>query len=72
MKDKLFILVTIILLILFAVSVLENMFFSTSLEEYSDTILFERVENDASEILIELKQAGLEPREAEYYQVMDE
>ena len=75
MKDRLFIFITIILVVLFVASVLENILFSTSLEEYSGTILFERakrVENDTSGILIELEQTGLQPREADYYQVVDE
>ena len=48
------------LLVLFVVSVLEN-------------IPMDKKESvDVSEIVTSLEEIGLEPREAEYYQVMDE
>lgn len=71
MKDKLFIFLTATLLLLFAASILGNIFFSTkfipseikALKEYKDP---------SSDILTRLEKAGLEPREASYYQVKDE
>lgn len=78
MKDRLFIFLTIVLLILFAVNVLENAsFFLTSLEEDRNAVLFERApkgraENSTAEIISRLEQAGLEPREAKYYRIYNE
>jgi len=76
-KDRLFIFLAAVLIILFAVSVLESIsFFSTSLEEDQSTLLFEqapkgRVENITNEILTHLEKAGLEPKEAEYYKIIE-
>ncbi len=66
MKDKLFIFLSIILVTLFAIRISENI---------SSNPLFERslnrpveVKSNTDEILIRLEEAGLEPREAKYYE----
>jgi len=60
MKDRLFLLITIALLALFAVSMLENI------------PLNKKESVDVSGIMTRLEDRGLEPKEADYYQVMDE
>lgn len=69
MKDKLFIFIIIVLLALFAVSILENI---PQGRGHLSVPYPERPEDKTLAILTTLEQAGLKPQEANYYQVMDE
>ena len=69
MKDRPFIFIIVLLIILFAANVLENIF----LERGSKFIFSTSSKNKfAAEILTTLDKLGLEPHEAEYYKVIDE
>lgn len=76
MKDKVFIFLTIVLIILFAVTVLENIVALQCLDIVKHAEV-RPLENDSSqdknisEIVTRLEEVGLEPREAEYYKVVD-
>ena len=74
MKDKFFIFVSAVLIVLFAVSVLENMsFVSTSFEEDAGKLIVRAGPPESVEsTLTRLEEAGLEPREAKYFKVIDE
>lgn len=69
MKDKLFIFLTIILLILFAVRIASNIPREDIKETPEKEIAKIMHEDDAltRNILTRLENAGLEPREAKYY-----
>lgn len=73
-KDRLFIFLAAVLIILFAVEIFLNLsrpnlddFLRLNLVHQAD-----RTKQDTDKILIRLEQAGLEPKEAEYYMVYDE
>jgi hypothetical protein len=66
-KDRLFIFLSIVLIILFIARVLENMSISTLFGRKPRS----RAE-DISGVLIKLEEANLEPQEARFYRVIDE
>jgi len=66
-KDRLFIFLSIVLIILFIASLLEQMSISTS----SERSIRPQAE-DISGVLIKLEEANLEPQEARFYRVINE
>ncbi|MEE8317592.1 MAG: hypothetical protein V3S13_01625 [Candidatus Omnitrophota bacterium] len=66
-KDRLFIFLSIVLIILFIASLLEQMSIST----LSGRRLRPQAE-DISGILIKLEEANIEPQEAKYYRVIND
>lgn len=69
-KDSLFIFLTVVLMILFAASILENISISRPAVDKIPAVQFQQ--KSASEILARLEEAGLKPREAKYYKVFHE
>jgi len=73
MKDRIFIFISVVLIILFAISALENVdFFSTRSKDIVRAKPPEAAEPRTSKILTMLEERGLEPRKARYYKVIDE
>ena len=68
MKDKLFICIAIILVVLFTASVLQNI----QLCRARLNAPYKVGSVDMDKTLTRLEQTGLQPREADYYQVMNE
>jgi len=67
-KDRLFIFLSIVLMILFAASVLENISsFVIRRSSFEEPVQTENIGG----ILTRLEEAGLRPREAKYYEVIE-
>lgn len=67
MKDRIFIFLTVVLLILFAARIFSNI--EGQIEQEEDGLGIQP-EEDISGVLTMLDEAGLEPREAEYYKII--
>jgi len=68
-RDRLFIFVSAVLVFLFALTVLQNKMLYTFVNDKSVKHLAgPEAEDSSAEILATLKEAGLEPREARYYE----
>jgi len=76
MKDRLFIFVSAVLIVLFAAVLLENanLFFHSSGRDNIEQPSQLQTETDkrTDKILSRLEEAGLKPQEARYYKVIDE
>ncbi|MBU3911458.1 MAG: hypothetical protein KKD90_02610 [Candidatus Omnitrophica bacterium] len=67
-RDRLFIVLAGLLTILFAYEIYMNI----SREIFNRPAEISSPQIDVSEVLNKLKEAGLEPKEAKYYKVIDE
>ncbi|MFC1667295.1 hypothetical protein ACFL0P_05490 [Candidatus Omnitrophota bacterium] len=74
MRDRLFIFLTCVLMLLFLASVAENIFSHLeSPEQYKEAVVGSgKPGRMLKELLIGIEEAGLKPYEAKYYKVIDE
>ncbi|MDP6685363.1 MAG: hypothetical protein QGI05_00250 [Candidatus Omnitrophota bacterium] len=72
MKDKIIILLTVVLLLLFTARVLENIAPSEDRGTQSSVVYGPSQEERSRDILLDLEEVGLEPREANYYKIYND